>query len=25
MPYFSIVPQKLGAFSIQPGKPYVTR
>jgi hypothetical protein len=25
MPYFSIVPQKLGAFSLQPGKPYVTR
>ncbi len=25
MPYFSIVPQKLGAFSIQPGKPFVTR
>jgi hypothetical protein len=25
MPYFSIVPQKLSAFSIQPGKPYVTR
>ena len=25
MPYFSIVPQKLGAFSIEPGKPYVTR
>ena len=25
MPYFSIAPQKLGAFSIQPGKPYVTR
>jgi hypothetical protein len=25
MPYFSIVPQKLGPFSIQPGKPYVTR
>ena len=25
MPYFSIVPQKLGAFSIQPGKPYVSR
>ena len=25
MPYFSIVPQKLGAFSIKPGKPYVTR
>jgi hypothetical protein len=25
MPYFSIVPQKLGGFSIQPGKPYVTR
>ena len=25
MPYFSIVPQKLGAFSIDPGKPYVTR
>ena len=25
MPYFSIVPQKLGTFSIQPGKPYVTR
>ena len=25
MPYFSIVPQKLGAFSIQPRKPYVTR
>ena len=25
MPYFSIVPQKLGPFSIEPGKPYVTR
>jgi hypothetical protein len=25
MPYFSIVPQKLGAFSIQPGKRHVTR
>lgn len=25
MPYFSIVPQKLGAFKIEPGKPYVTR
>lgn len=25
MPYFSIVPQKLGAFSIQPGERYVTR
>jgi len=25
MPYFSIVPQKLGAFSIEPGKPYITR
>jgi hypothetical protein len=25
MPYFSIVPQKLGAFRIEPGKPYVTR
>jgi hypothetical protein len=25
MPYFSIVPQKLGAFSIQPGKHYVSR
>ena len=25
MPYFSIVPQKLGAFAIVPGKPYVTR
>jgi len=25
MPYFSIVPQKLGAFAIEPGKPYVTR
>ncbi len=25
MPYFSIVPQKLGAFTIEPGKPYVTR
>jgi len=25
MPYFSIVPQKVGAFSIEPGKPYVTR
>lgn len=25
MPYFSIVPQKLGAFSIEPGKAYVTR
>ena len=25
MPYFSIVPQKLGAFLIQPGERYVTR
>ena len=25
MPYFSIVPQKLGPFSIEPGMPYVTR
>ena len=25
MPYFSIVPQKLGAFKIEPGKHYVTR
>ena len=25
MPYFSIVPQKLGAFTIKPGERYVTR
>jgi hypothetical protein len=25
MPYFSFVPQQLGAFSIEPGKPYVAR
>jgi hypothetical protein len=25
MPYFSIVPQKLGPFSIEPDMPYVTR
>lgn len=25
MPYFSLVPQQLGEFSIEPGKPYVAR
>ncbi len=25
MPYFSFVPQQLGAFAIEPGKPYVAR
>ena len=25
MPYFSFVPQQLGAFSIEPGKPHVAR
>jgi hypothetical protein len=25
MPYFSLVPQQLGEFAIEPGKPYVSR